>query len=143
MTEIPQSPSPEDQPEPTLAELAFRPGGPEEWEGIEHIWNVCDRICLVTGESHHTDDMKKAAEAELDRQTALFYGYRRQQRELEQHEALRQRMGGVAKNLVVALVAEDDPRDREAVMDSVLEALRPIDDRLVRAESDDRIGYFW
>lgn len=126
--------------EPTLAEIAFRQGQPEDWERVEHNYEVANRVCGVLGLARHTDEIREVSITESDRQTGLFNEYKRGLRKKEEYEALEKRMGGVAMSLVDALVPADDPRDRNGLVKSVLEALKPIDERLVRAEWDGLIG---
>lgn len=125
--------------EPTLAQLAIRANFPDTWqnpERAEYSYEISDRLCGVLGLSRYTDEIRAVSKEEADRQGEIFDAWRSTVQEKEEQEAYHGRMGDIAMQLVDALVPESDPRDREVLVDSVLAVLKPIDDRLVRAEQD-------
>lgn len=121
---------------PTLQEFAERVGEPSEWGRPETIPEVLSRLCDQMGTSRITDEIRTAAIEESDRQHALFSGHEQELRKQAEDIELRSRMGSIATGLVNALVPENDPRNREAIVTEVLEALRPLDERLKHTEWD-------
>ena len=125
--------------QPSLAELALRGNSPDTWEEPdrpEFNFEVASRLCSVLGLSRITDDMLAVSILEADRQEMIYGAWRSTVRDKEERDSYRRRMGEVALGLVDALVPSNDPRDRDVLVESVLDALKPIDDRLVSTEWD-------
>jgi hypothetical protein len=112
----------------------------EEWERAERNFEVMDRVCGVLSLTHYTEEIREVSISEADRQSGLFNSWSREVAKVKDFEECRQRMGGVALQLVDALVPVDDPRDRAELVEGVVRALKPIDDRLKDAEWDGVIG---
>jgi len=84
--------------------------------------------------------MRAVGIAEADRQKALQSKLVSEIAANRREEEFRSRMGATAIGLVDALHPEADSEKRTAIIDKVLDALRPLDARLVQAEWDGVIG---
>lgn len=121
-----------------MRELAHRPGTVEDWQetGIEHMSVVWVRLRQHLGVDKLTPEMRQAGINESRRQETLWSISKSEQLRAEREAEYRLRMGSIATGLVDALVSPDDNRDRSEIEDKVLDALRPLDDRLQHTEWD-------
>ena len=130
--------------EPLYAPLVFDAYGrvvendPDE-PIVESVFAVTSRLCEERGVDRVTDEIFAEADAIIVAQEAVRAAYLREKRRREADAAYLARMGGVATALVEALLAPDDSRDRAEVTAAVLDALRPIDDRIENHDHPDQL----
>lgn len=117
-----------------LEAIAVRDGDPLEWERVEAGFEVAARMCHMLGVERISDDIRAVSIREEDRQKTLFNQAQREKNELERRRQLEENtergMGQTATLLVEALVAPDDPRDRDEIRKQVLRALEPIQSQI-------------
>lgn len=115
----------------TLDQLALRPGGPEDWDEAEYPWEIEPRINKALGLTRGTDEIRLAVNDEVNRQKALLNTYRREQQRLADEQAYETRMGAIATQLAAAISSfATTGGDEEALRSSILNALRPLDERI-------------
>lgn len=122
MIRNPENSGPQAEHESWLETLALRDGEPSEWERPEYGFEVSHRVTKSLDLKHHTPEIRSVSIAESDRQQALFDAWERHVQESEEY-VYRKQMGSVAMKLVEMLVPPDDPRDRSALVDDVLNTL--------------------
>jgi len=117
-----------------LEAIAVRDGNPLEWERVEAGFEVAARMCHILGVGRISADINAISGREGERQKTLYGNAQREKRELEQRRQLEEStergMGRTATLLVEALLAPDDPRDRDEIRAQVLRALEPIQDQI-------------
>jgi hypothetical protein len=121
--------------------MVFRDGTAEDWKSqvpprAERSDEVTDRLTGLLGLDKHTLEMRAVGIAEADRQQALQSELVSRNATAEREAEYRSRMGATAIGLVDALRPEAGAEERDVMIDRVLDALRPLDARLVRAEWD-------
>lgn len=115
----------------TIDEIALRPGGPQDWNDAEPVWQIEPRILNALGLTRGTDETRLAAIDEANRQKALINTYMREQRAIADEQAYRSRMSPIASQLATAIIKFTKTDGDEAALESdILDALRPFDERI-------------